>query len=389
MTNPPYVSYGSRNQPKPSPSTVLYLRAEFPSSSEYKLRLHSMFQELAVRCTKDGGKIALLIPDTFLTGSYYSKLRSMLLENVRIESITECADALIPATVGRWCIPVYRRQYEKARPNPPAIKVNRIAKNFTVEQSNDVPADVFVSPDRSRFRLLFTPQDVAIFRKLDCMPPLSTIMRGHTGMRSRVGQKALISQSCVSPDFRRGLTSGASVRPHRVQWGGDWLNVRKELLFAGGFDPKIVERPKILVRQTGDRLIAAYDDSGFYHLNNVHSFAPVNGHPNATLLFLSGLFNSSFWLYIYQLKTREENRALAQVDIETVENMPLPHQRGDFELRIAELVQGMMNQPQPLEGRERAIDWLVYQLYNLDEQEIEYIESYVRYRRAKYEQSTV
>jgi adenine-specific DNA-methyltransferase len=386
MTNPPYVSFGSRNQQKPLPSYTSYLRSQYPESAEYKIRLHSIFQDVAIQCTKHGGKTAFLLPDAFLTGSYYSKLRRKLLSSVRVQSITECADSLIPsATVGRWCIPIYSK--DVSEPADKSVRVASITQNGTedslaVQATNLLPIDVFVSPDKSRFRLLFHNMDVAIFGKMDSLPTLNTVLQGHTGMRSRIGQSAIIDSSKSASTFRKGLISGSCVLPHRVHWDGMWLNVQPDLLFSGGFDPTIVESPKLLVRQTGDRIVAGYDDCGFYHLNNIHSFSPVSTHDRRRLQYLTGLLNSAFWLYLYQLKTREDRRAMAQIDIETVEYMPIPVDNSTHETYIANLSEFLRRSRGEAESSLRAIDRVVYALYNLDEDEIEHVETYVRARRS-------
>jgi hypothetical protein len=341
-----------------------------------------VFQDLAIQLTAAGGKVGLLLPDAFLTGSYYSKLRRKLLSKVLVNSITECSGNLISsATVGRWCIPIYSRE----RVDRHEVRVSSIRENgdsLELERTNLLPMDVFVSRDKSRFRLLFDELDVAIFRKVDRLRTLDTVLTGHTGMRSRIGQRAIINSANAGDTFRKGLISGSSVCPHRVQWEGMWLNVQRDLLFSGGFDPAVVELPKLVVRQTGDRVIAGYDDSGLYHLNNIHSFSPVAPSDPSKLQFFSGLLNSAFWLYLYQLKTREDRRALAQIDIETVESMPIPESNPTLEAYIGTFADSVRRGTGDADSCLRAIDRLVYALYNLDGQEVEHVENYVRARRS-------
>lgn len=108
--------------------------------------------------------------------------------------------------------------------------------------------------------------------------------------------------------YRPGIASGKLVRRHNVQWDGTYLNIQSDLLLKGGFDSSIVEQPKLLVRQTGDRIISALDDSGLYHLNNVHSFSPPEGLGQAEPVVSEYLLNSNFWLYLYQLKVVKKVR---------------------------------------------------------------------------------
>ena len=65
-----------------------------------------------------------------------------------------------------------------------------------------------------------------------------------------------------------------TILKYKVIDKGNYINIDPKLLNKGGWDYNVIHSPKILVRQTGDTLIAAVDYDGFYHLNNIHSFAP-------------------------------------------------------------------------------------------------------------------
>jgi hypothetical protein len=141
-----------------------------------------------------------------------------------------------------------------------------------------------------------------------------------------------------------------------IEWCGDWLEITPEKLFAGGFDSDVIGGPKILLRQTGDRIVAAVDLNGLFHLNNVHSFVPRHPDLRKTRIhYFACLLNSSFYLYYYRLKTREHKRALAQIDIETVEHMPLPPANAAIEQRLEEIGAELCNAIQV--GRPSQMAW--------------------------------
>lgn len=425
-TNPPYISYGSRNQIKMPLSADGYLRKCYPDSAEYKLRLHSIFQDLSIRLARDQGKIVLLVPDAFLTGRYYTKLRQQILRLTRIESLSEFdGDIISGATVGRWCVAVYH----KGQPNGAIPEVELYAFNSQMQDQPSMssvqcslkpyrqfalPLNSLVTRDRQRFRMLFNATDLEIWQIMDELKPLSTVLRGHTGIRSKTGQNSIINGSCLDENCREGIVSGSSVNRHCVEWSGHWLRIAPESLYSGGFDKDIVEHPKLLVRQTADRIICGYDAAGLYHLNNVHSFsaAKLGDREAVNLWYFDALMNSNLWLYLYRLKSRQENRALAQIDIEMLECMPIPQPHdstiqalGQLCKLAAKLIKDnstlepgglypgkdtvqaarnpdhrLKNPPgnpgfEPLPYIERAIDRLVYTLYNLSNKHIVQIES--------------
>ncbi|HEY9790150.1 MAG TPA: N-6 DNA methylase [Candidatus Obscuribacterales bacterium] len=374
VSNPPYVSFGSRNQSPMAPSHDRYLRAAFPSSSQYKIRMHSVFQEIALRLAAPGADAVLLVPDAFLTGAYYERLRKLIAEQADIISLTELPESTFPdATAGRWCVAHYRKKEAGSRRPLPANEV-LVRKVDEEGRSTDfaMPAIRLISADKHRFRLLFNDLDLKLIELLDKLPTANTLVRGHTGIRARNGQSTIVADNCVGDKWKRGLVSGGQVTAHSIQWRGHWLNIEPQLLFAGGFNQEVISNPKVLVRQTADQLIGAVDADGFYHLNNVHSFAP---HSKSILdaAFFAALINSRFWLYLYRLKSREEKRALAQIDIEMVEAMPLPKPNQRLQRIVGESVLSYLRCDDNRDRVMTAIDCVIYGMYQLEEQLIEHV----------------
>jgi predicted RNA methylase len=377
VTNPPYISYGSRGQQTVSPEQAAIWRALYPESAEYKIRLHSIFQDLCVRAAKPGSDVLMLLPDAYLTGSYYKKLRALLTRETEIVQIAELpADTICEATVGRFCIAHYRKKLHPTQQSHP-VKVTEISTGGRIQSSIAVPFEVFIDRDRLRFNVAKNPWDIDLLRHLQQFPPLGESLTGHTGIRSRQGQKHIIAFSQVSEKHRRGLVSGAQVLPFSSSWQGHWLNLEKQLLFAGGFDPDIVERPKLLMRQTADRIIAAADTTALYHLNNIHTFAPRKRDSIADLDALATVLNSRLFTYIYRLRSREGKRALAQIDIDMVESMPLPTMNGEAAI-LARAGQALREAEDPAdsfcENVRRAVDCIVYDLYHLPGELIAHID---------------
>ncbi len=399
ITNPPYVSFGARNQKVLLPTSAQFLKRRYPQAAEYKVRYHSIFQDIAIRYTATGGSIVLLVPDGFLTGSYYRKLRQLLLSNCRIRSLSELPASMIPeAVVGRWCVAHYIKQ--------------KSAKDYSVDlatyiddrgQSMKDPCKPnggkiyslalgeFHDTSNNAFRLLFDKHDHKLIKLTDRMPTLKSVLSGYTGIRSIKGKESITGRQPLNKTWRRGITSGAQVRRFLVSWDGDWINVDPELLFKGGFNEQIIENAKILVRQTGDSLVCAYDDSGLYHLNNVHSFsAALSSDPALDLISLCAIMNSTLWKHLYRLRTRETGRALAQVDIETVETMPF-QALGEEKRRLIRFLSETISELILLSSHEstecsqkvddlilfidRSIDRLIYDAYDLEPDIVERVES--------------
>jgi hypothetical protein len=127
------------------------------------------------------------------------------------------------------------------------------------------------------------------------------------------------------------LHSGAEVEAFRVRCRGGAVYIppdREALrrVYKSGFDLNRYRGEKVLLRQTGDNLIAARDKSGLLCLNNVHILTSTDDL-GADPRFLCGLLLSDPIQRYYQIVALEAGRPLAQVDLVTIEAIPFPCDR--------------------------------------------------------------
>ena len=84
---------------------------------------------------------------------------------------------------------------------------------------------------------------------------LNEVVTIHTGIRSRIGQKNIISDARQGENWKRGLISGSEVNRYCLKYGGYFINIDANLLWGGGFDTNVILKDKLLLVQTGDSLI--------------------------------------------------------------------------------------------------------------------------------------
>jgi type I restriction-modification system DNA methylase subunit len=85
--NPPYVSFGLRGVSKIADGQYKYLKSNYPNSAEYKISMYAVFMERALQLLAQDGRFGFVIPDSFLLGRYFSKLRKYILDNCKIVEI--------------------------------------------------------------------------------------------------------------------------------------------------------------------------------------------------------------------------------------------------------------------------------------------------------------
>ena len=359
LGNPPYLSFGVRGSGVLDRALQRDWRERFPGSAEYKISVYALFMELAVRLAEEpGGVAALLLPDSFLAGSYYSRIRAFLLDRCRIVSLRLLRERLFDAAVGFNVALVLVREPDAGR-----RAVNRVRIAESSGRSRLVAQRELAPGARRRFELCFSEAEEELLRRCrEGSRPLGELIRFSSGLIARNGRASLLAAEDVrSPYCRRGLLSGRAVERFRIRRDGEsfgWILVDPALI-KSGLGRIDYQKPKLLLRQTGDELIAAADREGLFCFNNLHVGIPAPGVP---LEFLEGVLNSRLLTRLYRILAGEWKRTLPQVDIDLLRTLPVRRSPA-LEARIAAAAREMEQLPSP--AGQVVVDRLVEQLYGV------------------------
>ncbi len=357
--NPPYLSPGLRGSGTLSRKTAERLRAAFPGSAEYKISLFALFMELAVRLTDSGGIQSFIVPDSFLLGRYYSKIRRTILEQneiLRLELVR--GKVFGTRTVGSCVIYLFRKDGGK---NPAVELIERCGDACSVPFR--LPQTFFESRPGNRFQLFFRESDFLLAQKIESgAKPLSGFLMFSSGLIGRHGQDSITSKVKKSAFWKPGIASGSAVLPFRIDRSGRcFLNTEKRCVKSGLGKARFSE-PKLFLRQTGDSLVCAYDSAGLLALNNVHVGNAVGS--KRLLKAAACILNSKMMNWYYRTVSLERHRALAQIDIDALNRLPmrLPE-------RAAEELERLYGRMESGTGTADELESAVCALYGLTEQE--------------------
>ncbi len=377
--NPPYVGFGSRDSAKITKKDMDQIKTMYPNSAEYKINLYPLFMEKGMNLLNEKGVQSYITPDSFLLGRYFSKIRKFINEICSIKKILLFQGKIFDATVGYST--VYLFQKTKSEDNMVFVSNVKSSELDKIEFYS-YPQSVFDKTDYNRFRLYFNADTKNIIEKIEHDKiKLGSIYTGRTGIRSKIGQKNIVAKEKLKDTYQKGLVSGGLINKYSINYSSDYINVDPVILNGGGFDYEIMHNAKILIRQTSDKLIGSIDVDGYYHLNNIISFAQ-NTQNSPSLNYIIAILNSNLFLFYYQNISLEKGRAMAQIDIETVENLPIPKisiTNKELIKQIEKLVDQVLiikkeDKDKDIKELEGKIDELVYKLYDLNPEEIKIIE---------------
>jgi len=393
--NPPYVSI-----------TGIELNMRRFFKSKYKTAvgrfdLFGLFIEKSVSLIKEG-YLSFIIPNKFLTNNQSQKLRNMLLNNGNIKSILHSSDKVFVDASVNSIVFVFKREKNDDL-NCNIVKV----KNSLIEKENEISNSIFRSDKKNMFIISLNLNQLKIRKKIEenkiKLEDIAEVRDGIVAGRIKdiLFHKEKINETC------KPLLFGVDINRYKKEFSNNYVDYREDemkkqerirvgekglglrLRFA-----ELYERPKILTRKVGDKIIAAFDDENYYYEQTIHSTHITNSDYNPH--FILAILNSSLIKFYYQKIISQSGTIFPQIRISFLKNIPIP--KIDFSIKkqkqthdtLIVLVDQMLETQklyhaaklerdkklykQKIDIIDNKIDKLVYELYGLSDEEIEIVE---------------
>ena len=317
LGNPPFVPVDAM-----SGARKKRLRARYRFTNG-RFNLFSLFIELGAKLAREGGVCGWLAPDRLLLNTQGAAMRRWLLTEQHLISASSLPPGLFGKAVVDSAAVIFRRE-----PMPPDGCVR-------IDDAGDMPAaDILAFPGCRIVAGLCA--DGAFLRTVRAHSvPLGEV----TDVRDGVIQGAVGKELFVSSPARaanpKPLLTGRDVVRMRILPADRWIDYDPPRMAAleatrlGGRPPglrmrtpDVFERPKILSRQTADRIVAACDSAGrYYYANTLHGAAPRPG--TYSLHFLAAVMNSAAVDRWYRLVASESGKPFPQVKIAILKRLPV------------------------------------------------------------------
>ncbi len=317
LGNPPWGQKGIME----AAAVKKYIRANYPSTAGI-YDLFRPFVEKAVRLTGTGGYFGMVLPDVVLLKNY-QETRRYLLENLTLTAIDWWGMAFSTAVIDTTTIVGYRGKAPADHRAHVTIRDPEGATEHLVPQ-----ADFWNNP-RHTFNLLLTPEKRAIIARLDGNPKLGDYYEAHEGvhsgnMRSELFVTGKLDESCRELYFGRD-----EISPFHLRWRGRYVRLgvvpkkKTRKRYANPGQPEWFTSPKVLVRRTGDYVLAARCGAGRYASNNFFVVLPTR-ECSLDLHGLAALLNSRFITWYFRTVEPRQGRVFAELKIKHLNAFPLP-----------------------------------------------------------------
>lgn len=338
--NPPYR--GGRFAPMATLGTAGLGRF---ATAEYQVDPYVLFIEAGLAALRPGGRLALVVPNAFMSNLRAGALRRVLAEQAEVTALIELPPAtfgagvetvILRVTTGAGAadrVPVFKAKRHPAAPTGslttarPEAPTESLATAPDGEMSPSGTLLVSRHPPGGPWPLLRGDEDAPthFHQTLDLIGEVTRGINPYHHTRHRpeeIARRIHHADHAAGPDFSPELR-GRDLRPFQLAWSGRrW--VRYGPWLKEPRDPRFFVGPRLLVRKIlGPTLIAAYTDAPFYCDQSVYIIKLRPGQPWPPLALLACV-GSRFLAELLRARHQEHDTLFPQLKVAELRGAPLP-----------------------------------------------------------------
>ncbi len=415
--NPPYISFYSRMAQKLGIKEREYLSKKYSTVNNPNSRINSiqLFFERAINLVKEKGYIGFIVDRTLLEEKNNQFIREHILKNTSIIKIVPHLEGVFGVTVDVVII-ILRKENKQ---NNRIGWVNNIDLKLNEDMSL-VEQKCFNKNKRKEFSF----NDLGeIGRKFEEGQPILNVVILKSGANIGGHSEEFLFSYKKTNKCKPVLRGSKNVEIYSIKWSenekNSFLNYDHDLQYSinkkaekidkdstkkvnlvklgdGHIDQRF-EKPKIIIRQSASRIIAAYDESGYYLLYGLF-LLNLRDDSKVALKYILGLLNSELFTY-YAIKDKiiiMGDKKQPQIRSEGLKRLKIKFSSPENQQPIIKLVDRMLSLNKRLQDMgdkktaqtakleeeikktDEEINDLVYNLYGITEEEKKIIEESMR-----------
>jgi SAM-dependent methyltransferase len=317
-----------------------YLHERYAESTQQHTDSFKCFTERALELLKPGGVLSYIVPSTLLRQGRFRDVRELLL-NHTICRIVDLGESVFKGVVAPAATFVIKKQRAVASTTLAFHQVRRLSNADRQKYLEANPLGIGV-----------LQRDIFANAEHEFMPALSDMKVPCV----QIGDFEMLKLKDAGVNYQRvgvGMqVKGKSDLADRLMYEGSKKSSLDVMLWKGGdidrywvrsetdtyvrpYYKKFIRSnevvhlsietysivPKILIRQTSDRVIAAIDDRGIWFGRSV--IALLCNHREYRIEYFLGLLNSRYFEWIYDQIVAESGRVFAQVKLSKLKQLPI------------------------------------------------------------------
>jgi len=397
--NPPYISNWDLSES--NRNIVIYLEEAFKPFLNGHWDLFGCFVILGSSILKENGFNSYILPTSFYKEKHSTELRRYFLNQIKIIELIDFKELVVFEDVARQT-GIYLIQKTRLENN------TFIVKNYIDESGSLVKQDFFKSLKNFAFKTNVNNQDIILFEKLNANSVLlGNIVCINTGVvaHSKVGSPIKFTKDdVITKQPKSGFKQyviGSNLSSYTIIFDGTYMDYNSKIeFFHRPKFPLLFESNKIIIRRISGKnnsIIACFDDSKYYSNDNLMHLVKWNQEimefqkpekkwdaiidSNISLKLITAILNSKLCTYFFSkfLSTDTLQGSYSSIYPEDLRQIPIKEDENlvpVIENYVGKVIEARKQNPTAdTTDLENQIDQLVYQLYELTDEEIKIIEA--------------
>jgi hypothetical protein len=371
--NPPYITYKGKETVNISDSEVKQLISLYPNSAEYKVNSYALFTEGGINLLTDKGILTYIIPSTILQNEYLKKIRKYLISKYHISQIVSFSNKVFEAITDS--IILFVKKIHSNNLTTTAIRKNDLdftllddVKTYNPEKWCDESNDYVIN-------LKTNQRENLILSKIekDCKF-IDDYLEVNIGIKR--AEAPIIHNNKTG--YKKFIV-GRNINKYQLEFPNTYI-LFDTSLFHTTIDENIFkQKEKILVRKTGNILIATLDSDKYYTDQSIYNLYPKK-NKSINLKVVTGLLNSTLLEYYFTKKMITNPDIFPYIKGIHLKKLPLkfPNSKSEenkFSALVDKIIVAKQQNPQfDTKHLEDQIDIMVYKLYELTYEEVKVID---------------
>jgi adenine-specific DNA-methyltransferase len=374
IANPPYITYKGKEVVNISDADVKQLISLYPNSAEYKVNSYALFTERGINLLKKNGTLIYIIPSTILQNEYLKKIRKYLITKYHISQIVSFANKVFGAVTDSILLKVNNSHSGELKTI--AVRKNDLdfsnlndLRTYNPEIWNNEVSDFVIN-------LKTNESEDIILNKIEFNSELiDDYLEVYVGIVAN-GIKKFLSDSKINSSYKKYL-QGKHINNFAIYPDKLFINFIIEKLHSNTDETVYLQKEKILVRKTGNKLIAVIDNEKYYTDQSIYNLYPKKGK-TVNLKVITALLNSPLMEYYFNKKMVTNPDVFPYIKGIHLKKLPIKFPKSQSEEKqletlVEKIIEGK-KENKDTSDYEKQIDQLVYKLYGLTPEEIKIVE---------------
>lgn len=385
--NPPYIQLAMFDWF--DDKQKIYLLKQYCSSMG-RMNTFGFFIEKSIKVLKRNGKLGLIIPNTILTQEYYQKLRSLILENTNIDNIVSYANLVFKDAVVETTTIIL----SKSSQNGNSI-ISYFDNNMNYFEKS-INQEIFKNTYSNQFSVSYQENDNLVKIKIEqkCKLTFNNIGSINQAIALKYDRASYLFDKKIDDNYKP-VIDGREINKYNINWSGKYLLYDIDSIHSCKREDIFLSPEKIFFRRVSSTLIATLDVDQFYALNTLVVINKKN-EVDFDIRIILAIFNSKLLNYYYNKFLKSTKKVFSEIQARQIGQLPFPSinlknydekikhdlivnlvnviTQLNKDLQSATLPEQKEHIQQRINYTDKQIDKLVYELYELTEEEIKIVE---------------